>query len=93
MRFMRFVRQSICALIALFIIIAPFRSAIVRADDEADVAVVFHDAAHEVAGGEIGAGGKFRGVEWREAAPEIEWIGQFVMPDFFREEDLGFDRS
>jgi len=34
MRFMGFVRQSICALIALFIIVAPFRSAIVRADDD-----------------------------------------------------------
>src|SRR5207302_988734 len=34
MRFMGFVRQSICVLIALFIIVAPFRSAIVRADDD-----------------------------------------------------------
>src|SRR5881394_2501667 len=34
MRFMGFVRQSICVLIALFIIVAPFRRAIVRADDD-----------------------------------------------------------
>ena len=66
---------------------------IVGADDETGIAVVFDEAAHERAGGVIGAGGKFGGAERREAAPEIEGVGEFIVPDFFGEEDLGFERG
>jgi len=66
---------------------------IVGADDETGVAVVFDEAAHERAGGVIGAGGEFSGTERREAAPEIEGVGEFIVPDFFGEEDLGLERG
>jgi hypothetical protein len=46
-----------------------------RANDETDIAVVFHNPTHEVAGGEVSAGGKIGGVERRQAAPKIERVG------------------
>jgi hypothetical protein len=65
----------------------------ISADDKAVFGVVFDEAAHEGAGGEVGLGGGSGDLERREAAPEIEGVGEFVVPDFFGEEDLGFERG
>ncbi len=68
-----------------------FGEFLLRADDEAGIGVVVHEAVHEGRGGEIGFGGESGDLERGEAAPEIERIGEAIEPDFFGEEDLGFE--
>src|SRR5258708_1978834 len=53
--------------------------------------VFLEEAAHERGGGEIGFGGEVGDDEGREAAPEVEGVGEALEPDFFGEEDLGFE--
>ena len=62
------------------------------ADHDAVVGVVLDVAAHEGGRGVVGADGEVGGDEGGEAAPEIKGVGEFVVPDFFGEEDLGFER-
>ena len=61
------------------------------ADDGAEVAVVFEEAAHEGGGCEVGFGGEAGDGERGEAAPEVKGVGEFIVPDFFGEKDLGRD--
>ena len=63
------------------------------ADDDAEVAVVLHEAFHEGGGGEIGLGGDGCGLEGGQAAPEVEGVGKFFEPDFLGEEELGVERG
>ena len=63
------------------------------ADDEAGIGVVVHEAVHKMRGGEIGSGGEHGDLQRGEAAPGVEGIGEIIEPDFFGEEDLGFERA
>jgi len=47
---------------------------------------------HEGGGGEIGFGWQGGGEQWGHAAPEVEWVREFLEPDFFGEEDLRLQR-
>jgi len=64
---------------------------LVGANDEAGIGVVIHQAVHEGGGGEIGFGGEGGDAERGEAAPEIVGVRESIEPDFFGEEDLGFE--
>src|SRR5882672_6550068 len=61
------------------------------ADDEAAIGVVLDETVHEGSGGEIGFGGEAGGMERGKTAPEIHRVGKFLEPDFFGEEELGWD--
>jgi len=60
-------------------------------DDAAGIGVVVHEAEHKGGSGEIGFGGERGDVERGETAPEIKRVGEAIEPDFFGEEDLGFE--
>jgi len=65
----------------------------VGSDDEAVIGIIFDEAAHEGGSSEVGVRGVIGREQGRESAPGIERIGEAVVPDFFREKDLGFDGS
>ena len=65
----------------------------VGANDEAVVGVVFHEAAHVGAGGEIGVGGDVGDVKRGKAAPIIERVIEFFEPNFLMEKDLFLKRN
>jgi hypothetical protein len=63
---------------------------VVGAHDDAHVGVVFDEATHVSGGGVIGFHGELGGSERGKTAPEVVGIGEFFMPHFLGEEDLGF---
>jgi len=66
---------------------------LIRTNDQAGIGIVFDGAAHESRGSEIGSGSLVGYAQGREAAPEVERVGEFFKPDFFGEKELGFQRS
>lgn len=66
---------------------------LIGTDDETGIGVVVHEAVHEGRGGEVGFSGEGGDGEGREAAPEIERVGETIEPDFLGQEDASIQRG